>query len=57
MFVSKSRYDALSSENTRLKAEIVSLNQTVTNADELILELQNEKMRLISRLMNLTHSY
>lgn len=43
MFVSKSRYDALSSENTRLKAEIVSLNQTVTNADELILELQNEK--------------
>ncbi|MBU2880878.1 CZB domain-containing protein [Psychrosphaera sp. B3R10] len=43
MFVSKSRFDALSSENTRLKAEIVSLNQTVTNADELILELQNEK--------------
>lgn len=44
MFVLKSKYDAVYAENTRLKAEILSLNQSVSNADELIAELQNEKL-------------
>lgn len=42
MFVSKSKYEALLSENNRLKAEIASLNKTVSNADELIAELQQQ---------------
>lgn len=42
MFVSKSKYEALLTENNRLKAEVATLNKTVANGDELIAELQSQ---------------